>query len=66
VAVCFLWYVSICVESVRSKNVHGDPVMLGSRPSLFGIRAGSDQVILAGPCVVGSVAIVVCCWILAK
>jgi len=47
VAVCFLWYVSICVESVRSKNVHGDPVMLGSRPSLFGIRAGSDQVILS-------------------
>ncbi len=36
VAVCFLWYVSVCVESVWSKNVHGDPMMLGSRPSLFG------------------------------
>jgi len=42
VAVCFLWYVSVCVESVRSKNVHGDPVMLGSRPSLFGDSSSTE------------------------
>jgi hypothetical protein len=51
-----LWSVNV---RVSQEAAHALSISLG--PFLFGIRAGSVQVTLAGPCVVGSVAIVVCC-----